>query len=235
VLAALAVLITLARALDLGAYLAAAQGWVERLGPLAPFAFILGYALLAAAGAPGAVLTLAAGILFGLVEGTLYTVVGAIAGSTLAFLIARYAFRGWVEQRIARSERFRTLDRMLRGEGLKIVFLLRLSPIFPFNFLNYALGVTNVRLRDYVLGGFGMLPGTVLYVYYGTVLGSLAKLAGGAEVERGRGYYAVLALGLVAALAVTALITRMARRAFKQAAEEKGVADEIAGEVRDDA
>ena len=105
------------------------------------------------------------------------------------------------------------------GEGLKIVTLLRLSPVFPFNLLNYGLGLTNVRLRDYVIACFGMLPGTLLYVYYGKLAGDVAAVAAGAGPERGVGYWVVLGIGLVATVVVTTLVTRTARRALREATD----------------
>ncbi len=101
-------------------------------------------------------------------------------------------------------------------EGRKIVFLLRLSPVFPFNLLNYGLGLTQVRFVDYFVTSLGMIPGTLLYVYYGKLIGDVAVLAGGATVERGLGYYVVLVLGLIATIAVTTIVTRTARRALKE-------------------
>jgi uncharacterized membrane protein YdjX (TVP38/TMEM64 family) len=100
--------------------------------------------------------------------------------------------------------------------SLKIVLLLRLSPVFPFNLLNYGLGLTRVRFLDYLLASIGMLPGTLLYVYYGMVAGEVAAAVGGAAVERGPAYWTLLAIGLLATVAVTAVVTRIARRAFRQ-------------------
>jgi uncharacterized membrane protein YdjX (TVP38/TMEM64 family) len=98
------------------------------------------------------------------------------------------------------------------------MFLLRLSPAFPFSFMNYALGLTGIRFRDYLLASVGMLPGTVLYVYYGKLAGDVAALASGVAPERDAGYYAVLALGLAATVAVTALVARIASRTLREAA-----------------
>jgi uncharacterized membrane protein YdjX (TVP38/TMEM64 family) len=109
-------------------------------------------------------------------------------------------------------------------QGLKIVFLLRLSPAFPFNFMNYALGVTRVSFRDYLIASLGMLPGTLLYVYYGKVAGDAAALAAGAAVDKDAAYYVVLALGLVATLAVTAIVTRLARKALAENTHDSGEA-----------
>ena len=94
--------------------------------------------------------------------------------------------------------------------------LLRLSPVFPFNLLNYALGLTRVRFADYLVASIGMLPGTLLYVYYGKVAGDVARLAGSATVPRGAAYYGFVALGLVATVVGTTLVTRTARRALQE-------------------
>ena len=112
--------------------------------------------------------------------------VAAVIGSSLAFLIARYVARPWVEKRIAASPGFAAIDRAIAQQGRRIVFLLRLSPAFPFNLLNYALGLTRVRFADALVASLGMLPGTLLYVYYGKLAGEVATLAGGATVAARR-------------------------------------------------
>ena len=101
------------------------------------------------------------------------------------------------------------------------MFLLRLSPVFPFTLLNYALGLTRVKLRDYAFASFGMIPGTLLYVYSGKLVGDFAALGAGHGAERGAGYYAVLVSGLVATALATTLITRIARRALREATGEE--------------
>ena len=202
---------------SLGGLVPALADKVERLGTLAPVAFIAVYIVATVAFVPGSLLTLAAGALFGLVRGTAYVLVGATLGACAAFLIARYAARGLVERRFLGSARFAALDTALARQGRKIVFLLRLSPIFPFTLLNYALGVSGVRFVDFLVASVGMIPGTLLYVYYGKAVGDLAALAGGAAPPRGAGHYVVLATGLAATLGVTLIITRTARRALAAA------------------
>jgi uncharacterized membrane protein YdjX (TVP38/TMEM64 family) len=217
VLVGLAALVMLAR--SAGDYVPVLAEWVEGLGALGPLAFVLLYAIAAVLFIPGVVLTLAGGAIFGLLEGTIYVFVGAVLGSGAAFLTGRYLARSWVEGHIANSPRFAAVDAAVAQNGLKITFLLRLSPVFPFNFLNYALGLTRVSFRDYMLAAFGMLPATVLYVYYGRVIGDVAKLASGTGGDKDAGYYAVTALGLLATLAVTAFVTRIARRALGEVSE----------------
>lgn len=194
--------------------------WVEGLGFWGPAAFMLVYAAGVALWIPGSLLTLAAGAIFDLLPGTVYVFVAATSGSCVAFLVARYVARGAVERRLARSERFEAIDRAIGSQGFKIVFLLRLSPAFPFTPLNYLLGLSCVRFRDYLLASFGMLPATVLYVYYGKIAGDVAQLAGGAAPERGLAGWALLALGLAATCAVTLIVTRAARTALKDAIPE---------------
>ena len=115
---------------------------------------------------------------------------------------------------MADNARFRAIDQAIVNDGRKIVFLLRLSPFVPFSLLNYALGVTQVRLLDYVVASAGMLPGTVLYVHYGKLAGDVAAVAAGGAIERDSGYYVVLGMGLLATIAVTTIIARVARRAL---------------------
>ncbi len=189
--------------------------WVQSLGVWGPLVFILGYAAATVAFAPAFLLTLAAGVIFGLVKGALYTFIGATLGASLAFLVARYGARRAIEKKIAGNLKFAAIDRAVSKEGLKIVSLLRLSPVFPFNLLNYALGLTNVRFIDYLLGCFAMIPGTILYVYYGTAAGSLAEVASGKAGGQGAAKWISLGLGILATLVVSTFITRLASKALK--------------------
>jgi uncharacterized membrane protein YdjX (TVP38/TMEM64 family) len=150
--------------------------------------FVVGYAVAVVGFVPGSVMTLAAGAIFGLAEGVLYVFLAASIGACAAFVVARYWARGWVEEQMAGNPRFAAIDRAIARQGRKIVFLLRLSPLFPFNLLNYALGVTRVSFTDYAVACFGMLPGRLLYVYYGyygKLAGDVAALASGRAPPRG--------------------------------------------------
>ena len=214
---ALAALFLLGR--EVGDVLPRFTAWVQGLGVWGPVAYIVGYVLATVLFAPGLILTLASGVIFGLFWGTVYTLIGATLGAACAFLIARYLARGFVERRLADRPRFQAIDRAVGRQGLKIVFLMRLSPVFPYNLLNYALGLTRVRFSDYLLACVGMIPGTLLYVYYGKALGSLAAVAAGAEVEKGAEFWVFLGLGLAATIVVTTYITRIAGRALRQEIE----------------
>ena len=215
--AALALLIFLVRSVGGVADFAA---HIERAGAWGPALFIVGYALAVVAFVPGSILTMAGGALFGLAKGTAIVFSAATLGSALAFLVARYLARPLVERRIRGNPRFAAIDRAIESDGLRVVFLLRLSPVFPFTLLNYALGLTGVRFRDYLLASLGMLPGSLLYVYYGKVAGEVAALVSGRAGERGAADYALLALGLAATVAVTVLVTRRAKQALERATDE---------------
>ena len=214
-IAALALVIVLGR--WAGGYIPVFKEWVEGLGLLGPLVFIVGYALAVVAFVPASLLTLASGAIFGLAAGTVYVFAAASLGSCLAFLVSRYVARQAVERKVASNRSFAAIDRAIGEQGRKIVFLLRLSPVFPFNLLNYALGLTKVRFGDYAIASLGMLPGTLLYVYSGRVGGELAAAAGGAEIAQGHGQTALLVVGLMATVIVTTLVTRIARKALAEA------------------
>ena len=215
---ALALLVALGR--QAGAYLPQFVTWVESLGVWGPVVFVVGYVVAAVAFVPGSILTLAAGAIFGLGKGVVTVFIAAMLGSAAAFLVARYVARPAIERRLVGNTRFAAIDRAVGAQGRKIVFLLRLSPVFPFNLLNYALGLTKVRFLDFFVASAGMLPGTLLYVYYGKLAGDVAALAGGSAVAKGPEYYAVLVLGLGATIVVTTIVTRIARRALQEVAGE---------------
>lgn len=214
--AAVAALVLLGRLA--GGRLPAVLAWVDGLGAWGPLALIGIYAASTVLFVPGSLLTLAAGALFGVLWGTVYAFIGATLGATLAFLVSRYLARGSVERRLRGDARFQRLDRAIGREGFRVAFLLRLSPVLPFVLLNYALGLTRIRFVHYFLASFGMLPGTLLYVYNGRLAGEVAALGAAGAPSRGPWYYAFLALGLVATIVVTVRVTRIARRALQQAA-----------------
>lgn len=218
VLLALAVLVVLGR--QIGAYVPQFAVWVRGLGVWGPLVFTLGYIVAAVAFVPGVLLTLAAGAIWGIFPGVPYVFIAAVLGASAAFLVARYVARAAIERRLAGNVRFAAIDRAVGVQGRKFVFLLRLSPVFPFNLLNYALGLTSIRFVDYVIASIGMLPGTFLYVYYGKLVGDLAALAGDAAIEKGTGYYVVLIAGLLATVVVTTLVTRTARNALREVSGE---------------
>lgn len=194
---------------DVRALLREALAGLESLGAWGPVIFVLLYIVAAVLLVPGSALTLGAGALFGVGLGSVLVSAGATLGATAAFLVGRYLARDWVAKKIEGNAAFAALDRAVAADGWKIVGLTRLSPAFPFTLLNYAFGLTRVSLRDYVLASWiGMMPGTVMYVY----LGSLARAAG--DRSRTPAEWALYGVGLAATIVVTVFVTRLARAAL---------------------
>jgi len=187
---------------------------VSRLGWLAPVIFVLLYIIAALLFIPGSPLTLGAGALFGFSKAFIIAQTGSTTAAVCAFLLARYVARDWVAKRIHRNPKFRAMDKAVGSEGWKIVLLTRLSPAFPFNPLNYALGLTRVRFRTYVWATFiGIIPGELVFIYIGTLAGNLARV--GEEVsERTVWEWGLYGLGFLATVAITVVITRLARNAL---------------------
>ncbi|PSB41863.1 hypothetical protein C7B80_29320 [Cyanosarcina cf. burmensis CCALA 770] len=191
----------------------ALQG-IENLGVIGAIAFILLYVIATVALIPGTILTLGAGVVYGAVFGSIYVFIGATLGATAAFLVGRYLARGWVAKKIASQQKFQAIDEAVGKEGFKIVLLTRLSPIFPFSLLNYAFSITQVSLKDYFLGSVGMLPGTVMYVYLGSLAGSLATISSSDRPTNSTVVWIIRIIGFIATVTVTLYVTRIARKAL---------------------
>lgn len=196
--------------------------WVRGLGTVGVAVYVMVYILAAVFMFPGSLLTLAAGFLYGPVWGTLLVSPTSVAAATLAFLLGRTVARQWIKRRIEQNPRFSAVDAAVGSNGFKVVLLLRLSPIFPFAFLNYALGLTRVRLRDFILASFlGMLPGTFLYTYLGSSVANLATLSSGKATSTGPWQHVFFWSGLAATILVVVLVTKTARQALNQSLQEQ--------------
>lgn len=193
--------------------------WIDSLGSGGAIAFIALYIIATVAFLPGSILTLGSGVVFGVVWGSVYVFIGATLGATSAFVVGRYLARGWVANKIAGNKKFAAIDQAVGREGLKIVLLTRLSPIFPFNLLNYAFGITGVSLRDYFIGSVGMIPGTIMYVYIGSLAGNLARIGTEAQPTNSTVQWIIRILGLIATVAVTVFVTRVAQKALDEAVD----------------
>ena len=203
------------RFLPINEYLTRVLEWTRDLGAWGPIVLGAVYIPACVLMLPGSIISLGAGLLFGVVTGTVAVSVGSTLGACAAFLVGRTIARDWVSQKVEGNARFAAVSRAVAREGFKIVFLTRLSPVFPFNLLNYAYGLTTVPFWKYAVASWiGMLPGTVLYVYIGSTLSSLADLGAG-SVQGGAAQTAMKWIGLAVTVLVTMLITRIARKAMK--------------------
>lgn len=209
---AVPVVIGIAGAQLLSPFLPQFAAVVTRLGAWAPVAFVAAYVAVVVLMLPAFLVIMVGGAVFGLVQGTLLSMLGALVGGTLAFLIARHVAREQVARRIAARPAMAVLDRVVGEDGMKIVFLLRLSTAVPFVLSNYALGVTRVRLRDFVIGTFGLVPTVLTYAAYGSASGALR--GGKAPVPP-----IVVVLGVGATVVLGVVIARIAQRAIREADE----------------
>ncbi len=214
VTAVIAALVVVTRFIDLQQIFRNALTWISGLGPTGPLVFALLYILACVLMLPGSILTLGAGAVFGVVSGSVLVSVASTLGATCAFLVGRYLARDWVGTKIAGNDKFKAIDEAVAGEGWKIVGLTRLSPVFPFNLLNYAFGLTQVKLKHYFIASWlGMMPGTIMYVYIGSLAGDLASLGTGERI-RSTGEWVLYGIGLAATMVVSVFVTRIARRAL---------------------
>lgn len=196
-------------------YISAMLEWTRGIGYWGYLVLAGAYVVATVLFIPGSLLTLAAGFLFGVVAGSLTVSVGSTLGASAAFLVGRYFARDFIERKISGNPKFAAIDEAVGRQGFKIVLLTRLSPVFPFNMLNYAFGLTRVRFSVYVLASWlGMIPGTVLYVYLGSTAKDLAQVFSG-SVEGGMGQQVFKIIGLLATVAVTIYITHVARAALR--------------------
>ena len=182
--------------------------WIRDLGPWGPIAFIGLYIAAVVLFLPASILTLGGGFVFGMLWGSVYVMIAATIAANLAFLIGRYFARDWIAHRIQSQPKFKAIDDAVAREGWKIVALIRLAPVFPFSLTSYAFGLTRVPLWEYILANFTMLPGTLMYVYFGTLLSDLTQ-----PVERPPWIKWIVG-GLT--VAVIFYVTRFAKRALSQ-------------------
>jgi uncharacterized membrane protein YdjX (TVP38/TMEM64 family) len=187
---------------------------LSTLGPWGPVLFVLLYIVASLTMAPAFILTFAAGAVWGLWWGSLYVYIGAVLGASAVHFLAGRLVRTRVTQWLDREPRVAAVRRAVAGQGVWIMFLLRLSPLIPFVQLNYALVLSGVRYRDYVLATIGMWPTIIMYVYYGKVAGDVAALATGVAPPRGPEYYTMLVVGLVATVVATTMVARAAKKAM---------------------
>ncbi len=185
------------------------QAYVHGLGAIGYVVYALVYAV-AGLFFPASILTLGAGALFGVVAGSIVVALGATLAATMAFILARTILRQRIERMAAANAKFRAVDDAIGREGVKIVFLVRLSAVFPFVFINYAFGLTAIRLVPYILATFvGILPLTVAFVYLGA--------AGAAVGTQSPARTAITVIGAVVALGVSVFVGRLADSAIRRA------------------
>lgn len=205
--------------LPIGEWVKTFTNWIRGLGVAGAFIFIGVYGLASVLFLPGAVFTIAAGLVYGIVGGTAVALAGATLGAGLAFLVARYVARSRIKKFAQQNKRFGAIDQAVGEQGWKIVGLLRLSPLIPFNVSNYFYGLTSISFWPYLLVScIGMFPGTLLYAYLGAI--GQAGLSGG---KKGHSplEWTFLGIGLLATIAVTVFVSRLAKKALQKSGATK--------------
>ena len=195
-------------------WIAAAIIWLASMGPWAPLLFVLAYVAASVVMAPAFLLAFAAGAVFGVWRGTLVIFTGAVAGSSAVYLMGSQLARTRMLRWMDRDPRVSSVRMVVSRQSLWTMFLLRLSPVVPYVLLNYTLALGGVRYRDFAIASVGMLPTIIMYVYYGKVVGDVAKVAAGVAPPRGPESYVVVAIGLIATILATRAIARAAKRAI---------------------
>jgi len=217
---AVAVVVALGLVLPIRQWTIALAERIRGAGPAGVLIFVAVYMVAEVALVPGSLLTMAAGFAYGPIGGLLVASPASVLAATVAFLLARTVLRGWIQKKVERSPKTRALDRAIGKNSFKLILLLRLSPVIPFNVLNYMLGLSDARLGRYFVASFiGMLPGTWLYVYLGSLPTSAAGLI---DASRGGGpeRLALTIAGLVATIVVVIVVTRSAKRVLDEELKE---------------
>lgn len=217
---ALAMFVGVCYQFNINGFLQGILVWIKDLGLFGVLAFIVIYNFATVLFIPGSLLTLGGGALYGMFWGVVYVFIASTLGATIAFLIGRYFARGWVSQKFRNNLVFRAVDAAIAKEGFKIVFLARLSPIFPFNMLNYIFGITRVALKDYILGSIGMIPATIMYVYLGSLAVDISMISTQSLTESNAMQWTIRIVGLIATVLMSAYIAYLARRTLRQIMRE---------------
>lgn len=187
---------------------------ISDLGPWAPFWFVLTYIVACLTFFPGFILTMGAGVLFGVIKGTVFVSVGATLGASAAFILSRYVARAWVIKKFAANARFRAIDDAVAKDGWKIVGLIRLSPVFPFIPMNFLFGLTPIPFWHFFFATWiGIIPLCLMFVYLGSLLSDIAAL-GTQPIAVGNTKWIVSGIGVITTIIVSIIITRIARKAL---------------------
>ncbi len=142
------------------------RDFVLGYGVYAPVIFIILFTIVPLTLFPDALLAIAGGLIFGLYEGSLYIMIGALCGATLSFFIARY-YGSWLRDKLE-GEKFLNIDTAVKKNGFLIIFLLRLIPLVPFDIISYSAGFSSIRYKDFFIASFvGIIPGVLVYANIG--------------------------------------------------------------------
>jgi uncharacterized membrane protein YdjX (TVP38/TMEM64 family) len=199
--------------------------WIEQSGWIGVVAFIVLYTLTCVFFLPGSVLTIGAGAVYGFWFSTALVTISSTVGAAVNFLTSRYVARSWMQERLSRSAKFRALDKAVSAEGWRMILISRMSPIIPHSLVSYAAGIIRISFWRFTLASFvGFLPQSAAYTYVGAVLGRAVRTSAGVSAHDPI-TWALYGLGLLATLAVTLLMTRVAHRSWKAYFSERATVE----------
>jgi uncharacterized membrane protein YdjX (TVP38/TMEM64 family) len=206
----------LAQPLPVQPWLRSFLEWIGRLGPWAPVFLIALDAAVCLLCLPGSAVTLVAGFLWGTVAGSVVASLGATLGAAAAFLISRLLLRGWIERRLAGHSAMIAIDRAIGSEGFRVVLLVRLCSLLPYDLMSYALGLTKVSFGRYLSGTWlGRLPEILLWAYIGSTAKNLADVFAGKVQAGAGGRILLLGMGIAAMIAAMLMVARIASKALR--------------------
>lgn len=215
----------------------AAAMWLQNAGPVALLVFAALYAVVVVSFLPSMVLTVTGGYVFSQTYGTFGIVLSALAsllggsiGAVVALLLGRYVLQGVAERLVSKFKILNALDDVLSEHGFEVVALLRMSPLVPYNVFNYIMGATRVKLRPFFFGSIGMVPGTVLWTVFGSMIHSIKQAVVG-EYSATPMHWAFLTFGLLATVAVVALTARLTSAKLNAMAAAKQRKDAEGGQT----
>lgn len=189
--------------------------WIDSVGAWGPLLFIIIDILVVVFLFPGVLITMGAGFIFGVIQGSIYIIIATTIGAVLSFSISRYLFNERISRYFSTHKKAQYLNQFLAADGWKIIFFTRLIPFFPFKISNYLFGLTDFKMRSFTIGTFlGIWPITVFNVYIGSLAANLSKLGVVSEPSQTQLYFYIF--GFICSIVAIAYITRRASLALSQ-------------------
>ena len=193
------------------------DSWVKSMGSLGPLFYLIFLSIAVVLLFPTPILKIFSGALFGFSLGSLINFASSVLGGFIAFILGRWMLRDSIKKIISKNKKVASIEKALSEDGMRVSILVRLSPILPDEWLNYALSTTSLSLKDFMISSISSLLYALVYSYYGSVLGSLAFSSAGIDgFNRSPLWWAMTVIGVIATIVVTVYTTRIAMKALEE-------------------
>jgi len=156
------------------------------------------------------------GFIYGSFMGTIYVFIGATLGALLTFMSGRILLRNWIQGRLNSFPKLQSIEKSITNEGLRLVILSRLSPIFPFGLLNLAYGLSEVKIKDFLIGLIAILPGTFVYCSLGSLAIEVSKFQQVIDNREDLGSFVFSLVGIIATIIIAILVLRLVRESLSK-------------------